>query len=489
MAKNYFVVCSVFYLLLIISDPSIVLGATTNQDWDTGGSSGSGDDVSKELNDAIANGESYSGSAPANTQVNLPDGGSATVSGNVVVSSGKIASADKLSYGFASIAGAKDFEQSAGGYSVSSASELRQNSNIITNGQGITFSNGKLSAQSYDSFAGPDATTSGNGQGLAHEQNTLSVEKADFLLSGEVNFRDIENTGFEIYSDAVIARPKINTTLNIIDPAGNEVTFEPINNDSEIIVSKTTPPKYWIRKGRLKHTYSNITESVTANDSVVMEMGHLGFKCMEVKPIGAFWHLEKYIKDFSINIPPDSDYYRLCLKKLPSDNITSYDGLVDYTANYISLDGIVKYLRYPFRNSTQVDYSMQPAYEGKSKETTALMLFDKDMIMIDDLLLSIKKNATTLQAVTYAGFHMITEQDNRYDIIQDNFNPYIIRHYHSSNIPLNISFPTKKPFQNILLQPNPQLHTSVKVYPPTNETLERLERDLAFYYEENNMEK
>lgn len=83
------IILSVLLLLALID--MIFAG---EEHWeDEGDGKGSGDDVAEELNDALARGESYSGTAPTNTQVNLPGGGTATVGGSVIVNQGQISHA------------------------------------------------------------------------------------------------------------------------------------------------------------------------------------------------------------------------------------------------------------------------------------------------------------------------------------------------------------------------------------------------------------
>ena len=210
----------------------------------------------QQAQDAISNGGTGNFNVPANTEIKLPGGGSATVSGNVNIVGGKIKSADSISYGGASVSGATDFETSGDGYSVGSATELRQGGSIIKNGQGIKYSGGKLTADKYDSFNVATTFTT-NGENLDTESNVISVGKADNLISDTVSFTDITDTSFSIHGDAVEAKPSLKTNLTINDASGNEIIFESLSNDSSVIVSKTSPSLIIIEKGILSCRYGD----------------------------------------------------------------------------------------------------------------------------------------------------------------------------------------------------------------------------------------
>ena len=339
----------------------LVLAATSssNNDLYGSGGQGSGSGEQDKLQDALSNQGDYSGTVPGNTQAKLSNGQPATVSGNVQVSSGRIAQADSIGYQGASISQAQGFTASGDGYSVDHAGQLVQSGSIIIGGSGIKYSGGRLTADSYDSFTTAGSITT-SGQGLDSIANKISVETADTLISGSVSFSNIQDTDFEIFGNAVTAKPANGTIITITDAANNEVEFEATSNSSNITVSKTKPARYILSKGILKNTRGNITEAILGNNTVVVEMGMLGFQCMQISPVGSYYYNEDFRKDFGINVPiENNETYRLCLRKLAGEEFNNTDGTVDYVARKIMATKIINYLRHVFENASLVDLQIE----------------------------------------------------------------------------------------------------------------------------------
>ena len=178
-------------LLLFILLFSLPFAHAPGKDDDWGGQSnkqGSGE--GDKLQDALSNQGDYSGSVPGNTEAKLSNGQTAAVSGNVVVSGGEIKSADSIAYQGASISNAQDFQAAGDGFSLGYAARLSLNANIIQGGSGIVYSNGILSAASYDSFTSTISFTTA-GTGLNATVNEITVASAETFTSGDITFSNI----------------------------------------------------------------------------------------------------------------------------------------------------------------------------------------------------------------------------------------------------------------------------------------------------------
>jgi DNA-binding NtrC family response regulator len=66
-----------------------------------------------------------------------------------------------------------------------------------------------------------------------------------------------------------------------------------------------------------------------------------------MNPVATFWFSENSVKDFGINIPPESGKYTLCLRKLKEDSFENTDGLVDFVDKKIELNDVLKHLNIP----------------------------------------------------------------------------------------------------------------------------------------------
>ena len=438
----------------------------------------------QQAQDAISNGGDYTGSVPANTQIRIPGGGSATVSGNVNIVGGKIKSADSISYGGASVNGATDFEASRDGYSVGSAKELRQGGSIIKNGQGITYSGDKLTATKYDSFTVASTFTT-NGENLDAESNVISVSKADNLISDTVSFTDITDTSFSIHGDAVEAKPSLNINLTIKDASGNEVIFESLFNDSSVIVSKMSPSLIIIEKGILTCNYGNKKDSLLSNSTAMVRMGDLCFECMQIKPIGTYWYAENFTKDFGVNIPQNSGEYKLCLRKVGNENITFYDGLVDFINKEMVLGKIVNYLRNNFQGLSLFSLLFETIYQSLNRNTVVMNL-DDDFIYIDrfEILPDLEGN---ISITRNSHFEIIENVDKRLLKISNSLYPNVIHEYSTSNID-NVIWFNQTDVGTVLSQATPANNSYVIAYPPTIGTKQHFKEIMKRSYAERNLE-
>lgn len=461
--KRPFIISLIFFVILISS----FSGAQTSigEEW---GNEGSDEKTpAEQAQNAISNGGDYSGSVPANTQINLPGGGSATVSGNVVVSGGKITQADSISYSGATAKGVNNFEASGDGFSIAEANEVNHAGSIIRNARGLKYTSGILTAESYSSYTKPNAITT-NGINLKAAENQISVSKADNLFSGRIIFNDITDASFSIFDDAVLAKPGLNTNLSITDEAGNQAVFEAISNDSSLIITKSAPPVYIIDKGILTCAYDGKKDALISNSTSTVRMGMACFECMKINPIGTYWYVENYIKDFGVHIPIESEEYTLCLKKPGYVNLTNYDGLVDFVGRSIMLDGTLQYQRYLFDNNQLVSLLSGNVYISKSLNH-AFMSLDNNFEMVDRIEITPERNRTA--AITKNSYFQINEhaQARRTLNISKQRYPEVIKEYKTTDIDNPVYF-NQANFGIVLTQENRIKNGYVVVYPPTPST-------------------
>lgn len=400
-----------FFLLIAFSSHVYAPGGGTGGEGNVAGGTPSGDSgkMADNIQTNLQNGGSFSGTAPAGTPAKFPDGSQGTVSGSVSTSNGEL-SADSLSYSGATMNNVEGFSTVPGGFKLSSVASFFNAGFSIINGKGISFINGILSVDSYESFTGIDSIISTNGINLTSEKNKIYIEQADNLISDTITFDDIEYTKFTIYGDAVKA--ETNSSIIITDADNNLVNFTAINENGSVVVTKDKPARYIFSKGILKNTRGNITEAILGNNTVVVEMGMLGFQCMEISPVGSYYYNEDFRKDFGINIPTENnETYKLCLRKLAGEEFSNTDGMVDYVARKITANKIINYLRHVFENTSFVNFQLKNVYEAKSMDNHVEMQLDREMVFVE--LLNLSNSMTDYNiSVARLGMHEIIETDS-----------------------------------------------------------------------------
>src|SRR3989338_287800 len=358
------------------------------------------------LQNTISNGGSGDFSFSNPTEVNLPNGEKATVSGNVKVENGKIVSADSIKIENSQMSNARNVQPLPnGGYSAESAVQIQSDTYLLTNAQGVRFENGILTAAKADSFLRFGAIST-NINNLESDISSFSVQQADSVVSGCVNVQGIEDSSFKIYSNAVEMESNGNA-MEIEDCSFNRMAF----SGRKIAISKETPARYRIGNGTLNYTGERYNESLDAGNSTIAEMGAEGFSCLTIKAPGTYWYSENLAKDFGINIPKDE--YRLCLRKIAGEPFPNYDGLIDLPDKKITLGKIANYLRQIFRNGKLLALRMLPAYEGHDKDSLADMKLDEGFEKIQTISLSLNRTKTDFNgkvAVLRSGNFEITEE-------------------------------------------------------------------------------
>ncbi|MBL7056439.1 hypothetical protein ISS07_06000 [Candidatus Woesearchaeota archaeon] len=316
----------------------------------------------EEIQSKISNGQPVSTTIEKPTTFNLPSGKSVTVNGKVDFDGSEI-TADSIQFGTATIDGVKGFKETVTGYEVNSASTLSESGNVITNGIGIRFADGILTADSADSFLKANSLSS-NVDGLSSSGSSFSVVSADSILSGCINIRDVKDSSFTLFNDAVEVKAGRGVFVNVNDCSENDVTFE--SNDGKVLLNKQIPTTYNIEHGTLTFSSDQYEERIDANNSAIIELDpSFGFSCMQITPLGTYWYNDNELeKDFGINIPQDAETFKLCLKKSPIQEFSEYDGLVNFIKGKVELTKTVNYLKYPFKNSLPSSLLMDNLFEN-----------------------------------------------------------------------------------------------------------------------------
>lgn len=304
--------------------------------------------------------------------------------------------------------------------------------NVITGGVNVRVIGDKIFSDHVDTFLKGNSISS-NVDRLEATTGRFSVESASNIMVGCNNFKDVKNSEFIIENGNPRVKVGEGVILDITDCDFRDTTFESIGNESEI---KIEGNKYTIKKGILKCSFGNSTDSIIANNTASLDMGFQCFNCMTIEPVGNYYYSENLIKDFGINVPIDSETYKLCLRRLDGTPFDDYDGLIDFVNKKIELNKIVNYLRYPFENDQLLSLLMGMVYEGTDAGNKATMDLDDDFVFINNIF--IENNNSNFGLVSYVnnGKYAIYEYNNgirvkRYGRFNTEIKPDVIRIYNS----------------------------------------------------------
>ena len=363
----------------------------------------------KDLENLIKNGGSGKGTFSQPQTINLPNGQTAIVSGNVEVEGGEIAYADNMEYQGGNLRNVRGFRATEDGYTASSVGQLKQDDVVITNGIGVSFSSGILMAKHVDSLVRSGSVTT-NIDNLEVNTQFFSVEKADSLVSSGVTVSSIENTEFTINVNDIAMKPKKGSTLHISGKSYIETDFEAFSDDSEVKVSKDKS-EYEIKNGRLNYSTNEYTDSVESNSTAKIEIdGYgFGFRCMKLGIKSTYWYYDKkdLRKDFGVNVPDYGNGYKLCIRRIGNTKYDDYDGLIDFIERNIFLNGIVNYLRYPLKNNQIASLLSDFVYRGL-KNVKTLLNYDENLLFLKNI--GIKNVLENEQQIT------ITKPNNYFTI-------------------------------------------------------------------------
>ncbi len=386
--------------LLIIAFLSLIIPAAisapspdlANNDATASNGQAAGNDLNtfdaNDFNKAIAAGKQALYNGP-DVEISL-QGHTADVSGRVETNNGLITSAENLEYQGADLKDVKYFVPTNDGYTASSANRIEQDNVLINNGEGITFSDGILSAEKADSIIkDKSVTTNAKKAKIKTKTKIFSVKKADSMVSGGINVKNIDNTEFSVNDGEISMNTEENTNLHITGKDFLETQFKS-NPNGKIIISKKEN-QYNISNGTLNMQNDNYNESFESNNSAQIEMDKtFGFKCITISPPGSYFYNDDDLrKDFVINVPRESTVYRLCLRKNIAQQFNNYDGLVDFANKKIELNKIVSYLRYPIKNNQISGLLSSFVYKGL-KDLNAVFSYDNDLIFLKEISISNK---------------------------------------------------------------------------------------------------
>ena len=226
-------------------------------------------------------------------------------------------------------------------------------------------------------------------------------------------------------------------------------------------------------------------DSLLSNSTAIIRMGDLCFECMQIKPIGTYWYIENVTKDFGVNVPAESDEYKLCLRKVGNENISNYDGLVDFINKEIMLGKIVNYLRNNFQGLNLFSLLFETVYQSLN-QNTVVMDVDDDFIYIDkfEILPDLKGN---ISITRNSHFKIIENEDKRLLRISYSLYPNVIREYSTSNID-NVIWFNQTGVGTVLTKATPANSSYVIAYPPSTGTKQHLKEIMERSYAERNLE-
>ncbi len=222
-----------------------------------------------------------------------------------------------------------------------------------------------------------------------------------------------------------------------------------------------------------------------SNSTAIVRMGDLCFECMQIKPIGTYWYIENGTKDFGVNVPVVSDEYKLCLRKIGNENITGYDGLVDFVDKEIILGKIVNYLRNNFQGTSLLTLLYEKVYQSFN-QNTAVMSIDNDFVFINkfQIMPNIDGNIS-ISRNSY--FEIIENEDKRLLKISNSSYPDVIHEYSTSSID-NVIWFNETDVGTVMTQATPANNSYIIAYPPTTGTKEYFNENMKGYYTERNLE-
>ncbi|MBI2657350.1 hypothetical protein HYX08_01500 [Candidatus Woesearchaeota archaeon] len=371
-----FLFFTIIFSLSVLSQPGAV--QSPGQAGSFGGDFSNQNDVQNVINNR---GEDQ-GTVPSGTIIRQ-NSIEIQIGGEISVHDGLI-SASELEISDTQIENVIDFEATSDGFRAQEVPRLTQNGITLINAEGVVYKNGILTAEKADSFI-KDGSVTTNIQKLNSKIDIFSVEKADSFLSDCLRVDDIEDSEFKV-GDKVEVTTKSDVGLKITDCSYNEAEFR---GKGKVAVDKGDNPTYTIENGTLTKKEDGYNETVEANNSAVIETDKtFGFRCITINPVGSYFYNDRDLrKDFVINVPKESQVYRLCLRKSRSQQFKEYNGLVDFANKKIELNGIVNYLRYHLKNNQVASLLSDFAYKGL-KNVRNLLVYDKDLLFLDNVEIS-----------------------------------------------------------------------------------------------------
>ena len=277
------------------------------------------------------------------------------------------------------------------------------------------YSNDVIKARHADSFINSRTVTT-NIDNLNSDLTGFKVDKADFFISNDLKISDIDNSKFILHDDKIFIETSDNDLK--VNGMGNYVgDFKSASNESTLIISKNGS-YYEISKGMMNFSSYNsgnkFTDAIETNSTVKIEIDEFkfGIKCMTVKPVTTYWYNdENLIRDFGINIPPNGDLFKLCIKRFVGQKFADYDGLIDFIDKNIVLNGTADYLRYPMKDGRIASLLMNPLLQNPDNFGISMKL-DNDFVFINSNKISRKESKKgIIKTIAYPdNYYTIKEQ-------------------------------------------------------------------------------
>ena len=336
------------------------------------------EELQTQIQDALQSGNDFSGVADGPVDINLPEGGTAVVRGNVRVS-GSLISADELEYQDGSFTGVDGFHAIGGGFEAKSLERLELGETVLSNAEGVVFKDDTLSAGHVEGYRQGDIRLT-LANGLSSKGKSFYVDGADLLANGDLTVIGVPKSTVTIDDGSVKLDLDEQSELTIRDGTGKDTYYR---GSGGIHASTETPIVYKIENGSLTINGTGFAEVIETNSSARIETDEDGVTRTILNPKSNYFHIDpEQARDFVISVPEGGKKdYALCLRS----PYISCDAIVDFPGRFLNLTGIIEYKRYPLKNGRVADLLTQQVYSGRDPGTIAHLNLDSLFTMVEEL--------------------------------------------------------------------------------------------------------
>lgn len=396
------------------------------------------EEFQSQFQDALQSGNDFSGATDGPVDVTLPDGGTATLQGNVEVSGGRI-SADGLTFGDAVVENVRGFRGFGDGFEADELARLDQGGTLLTNARGVRFSSGELRAEQAEGYRQGE-TRLALADGLSVSGQDLELDGASLLVAGAVSVQDVPPSKIRIDIDVVLVDPHDTSRIPVRVSGGPEAMFEGLGT---IKITPGDPVRYDLDNGSLLINRTLDADRASTNTSTVVFADAGGMQRVLLNPDSSFHYLDDDIRrDFVLHLPESGKAgHAICVLRSANSTHETCDSVVDFPNRHISLAGVIDYRRYGIDGETVSDLLTGPVYQGLDANTLAILTLDPGFLFIDDIVIGNPAPATEgLLAMTFLGRYPVYERFNgsvirRFGRFTEGSYPNLIRTYRSFDKP------------------------------------------------------
>ncbi|MDP3764904.1 MAG: hypothetical protein Q8R04_00170 [Nanoarchaeota archaeon] len=287
----------------------------------------------------------------------------------------------------------------------------------VINAYGIDYENNVLSVGKADTIIIKDGLLS-DVTGFKGNVVEFKVKEVKNVVNKCVSMNNVKDSRFKVSDDIIEVNSDKDVSYNITDCSLTQSNFNSLSNNSEVKISKTPLPHYEIKEGELRCYGESTSDKIEANNQASVDYGIDCFTCITINPPGTYFYLDSDVrKDFNINVPKESSTYKLCLRKNQAQQFKDYNGLADFVEKRIELNGVVNYLRYPFKNNQISSLLSNFVYKGL-KDVDVIFSYDNNLVFLNNIFLSNKNNIKTgTLSITYpSNYYTIKEMEVGGDI-------------------------------------------------------------------------